>query len=97
MIGAGLFTLYMLHIYRQSLMGLGNTFWPLLSGAGEFIGRVGTGLVLTKILGFQALYGAETAAFIMADLFLVIPYYRVFGAALRNYEAHILQKSIASS
>ena len=81
-IGLGLFSLYALHIYRQSLMGLGNTIWPLLSGAGEFAGRVGTATVLVWLIGYRALLGAEVAAFILADLFLVVPYYMV----LRNRE-----------
>ena len=84
--GIGLFSLYALHIYRQALMGMGNTFWPLMSGLGELMGRIGTALVLVQLIGYPALYGAETAAFILADMFLVVPFYITFKKKEKQYE-----------
>lgn len=67
--------LYLLHVYRQSIMGLGNAFIPMLSGFGEFAFRILPALLLTRTLGSSVLFFAEPSAWFGADLVLVIPYY----------------------
>lgn len=78
-----LYLLYLVHLYRKSIMGLGNTTVPMASGAGEFVGRVGTALLLTKLWGSEALYFGEVLAFIGADIVLIPMYYAIFGRLKR--------------
>lgn len=72
---AGLPILYILHIYRSTLQGLGNTLCPMLSGLGELIMRIGCALLLPRVMGYQGLFWAEIMAWIGADLFLIPGYY----------------------
>lgn len=71
--------LYILYVYRQSIMGLGNTLIPMASGISEFVFRVIPALVLTQTVGAEALYYAEILAWTGADLVLVGPYYVIFS------------------
>lgn len=67
--------LYILHAYRSSLQGLGDTFVPMLSGILEFFIRTGLVFTLPKILGPRGIYVAEVSAWIGAALMLCIAYY----------------------
>lgn len=71
-----LFILYMLHAYRSSLQGLGNTTAPLISGVLEFFMRVGVALVLPPLVGEMGIFFAEPAAWLGADVVLIFSYYR---------------------
>lgn len=68
--------LYVLHVYRSALQGLGNTFIPMLSGFAELIMRVGAALLLPRIMGVEGLYYAEVLAWAGAALLLVVGYYQ---------------------
>ena len=48
-----LWSLYLLHAYRSSLQGLGNTTVPMLSGVMEFVMRVSVALLLPQLVGQQ--------------------------------------------
>ena len=43
-----LWILYLLHVYRSAIQGLGNTLIPLASGIAEFVMRVSVALLLPK-------------------------------------------------
>ncbi len=67
--------LYMLHIYRSALMGLGDTVVPMISGFAELVMRVGTALVLPMFMGQEGIFYAEVAAWTGAAVLLVSAYY----------------------
>lgn len=68
-------TLYLLHIYRSSLQGMGNTVMPMISGLAEFAMRVGAALILPLFYGENGIFYAEILAWIGADMILVTSYY----------------------
>lgn len=67
--------LYMLHIYRSALMGLGNTLVPMVSGFSEMALRIAVAMILPAFMGQQGLYYAEVAAWLAAAILLVAAYY----------------------
>lgn len=69
-------SLYILHVYRSALQGLGNTIASLISGIIEFFMRVGTALILPRFFGEIGIFFSEPAAWIGAAVYLVIAYYR---------------------
>ncbi len=73
---AGLPMLYLLFVYRSTLQGLGNTFIPMVSGFVELVMRVGTILLLPRLLGVWGVYTAEIAAWIGAAILLILCCYR---------------------
>ncbi len=66
---------YILHVYRASLQGLGNTVVPMLSGFLELTLRVSAVLILPGIIGYRGILWAEVLAWMAADLLLVPSYY----------------------
>lgn len=70
-----LFVLYMLHIYRSALQGMGDTVIPMVSGVAECIMRVGCAWLLTSLIGAGGIYFAEPAAWLGAAIILVSAYY----------------------
>lgn len=71
--------LYLLHPYRCALQGMGNTFIPMLSGGMELICRISTILILPMLIGELGIYFSEPAAWLGAELILMISYYRVIA------------------
>ncbi len=67
--------LYLLHVLRAAIQGLGNTVLPMASGIAEFFMRTGTALFLPLVLGEEGIFYAEAAAWIGADIILVISYF----------------------
>ncbi len=67
--------LYMLHIYRSALMGLGDTVIPMLSGFVELLFRVGIATLLPLLIGQEGIFYAETGAWTGAAVLLAIGYY----------------------
>lgn len=67
--------LYLLHLYRSSLQGMGDTVLPMASGIAEFIMRTGAALTLPHILGQEGIFYAEVLAWVGADLILITAYY----------------------
>lgn len=66
--------LYILHVVRSAIQGMGNTLLPMLSGIGEFIMRTSTALLLPLAVGETGIFFAEIAAWLGADIILVISY-----------------------
>jgi len=67
--------LYMLHIYRSALMGLGNTVVPMISGFAEMALRIAVVFVLPAFMGQDGVLYAEVAAWTAATVILVSSYY----------------------
>lgn len=67
--------LYVLHILRSAIVGMGNSTIPMLSGFGELAMRVGASLLLSHFFGEMSLFFAEPIAWLGADVVLIIGYY----------------------
>ena len=66
--------LYMLHIYRSALMGLGDTVVPMISGFVEMVMRVSIALFLPLLLA-DGIYYAEVGAWTGAAVLLTTAYF----------------------
>ncbi len=76
--------LYLLHIYRSSLQGLGDTVMPMASGGAELVMRVLVILFLPGLIGNEGLFWAEVLAWAGADVVLLSSYYiRMAGIGKR--------------
>lgn len=67
--------LYLLHIYRSSLQGLGDTIMPMASGGAELVMRILVILFLPRLIGNEGLFWAEVLAWAGADVVLASSYY----------------------
>ena len=70
-----LFVLYLLHIYRSALQGMGDTVTPFLSGIFELIMRLSIAHIAPAFIGEWGLYLAEVMAWVGADLVLLPSYF----------------------
>ena len=70
-----LWVLYILHIVRSVIQGMGNTVIPLVSGIFEFIMRTGATLILPVLFGENGILFAEVLAWMGADLVLIPGYF----------------------
>ncbi len=73
---AGLFMLYLLHTYRTTLQGIGDTFVPMVSGVVELVMRIACAVLLPLLLGEWGIYISEIAAWGGAAVLLIWGYYR---------------------
>ena len=69
--------LYILHVTRSIVQGMGNTVLPMVSGIAEFIMRTGGVLLLPALMGENGIFVAEVLAWLGADLILVPSYFIV--------------------
>ncbi len=67
--------LYMLHIYRSALMGLGDTVMPMVSGFVEMLVRIASALLLPMVVGEDGVFIAEVGAWTGAAILLVSMYF----------------------
>lgn len=67
--------LYMLHIYRSGLMGLGDTVVPMISGFAEMAVRMGAAVLLPLAVGQEGIYFAEVGAWTAAAALLMSAYF----------------------
>ena len=67
--------LYILHVTRSAVQGMGNTVLPMVSGIAEFVMRTGGVLILPVIMGENGIFLAEVLAWLGADLILVPSYF----------------------
>lgn len=79
--------LYVLYIIRSSIQGLGNTFWPMVSGIGELIMRTGAALLLTAQIGATGVFLAEVLAWAGADVVLILSYFHMMKKCSCNEAA----------
>lgn len=69
--------LYILHVTRSTIQGMGNTVLPMVSGIAEFIMRAATAILLPMIIGETGIFYAEIMAWAGADLILICSYFAV--------------------
>ena len=67
--------LYILHVTRSAVQGMGNTVLPMVSGVAEFIMRTGGVLLLPGLMGENGIFLAEVLAWLGADLILIPSYF----------------------
>ena len=67
--------LYVLHVTRSAVQGMGNTVLPMVSGIAEFIMRTGGVLLLPSIIGENGIFIAEVLAWAGADVILIPSYF----------------------
>ncbi len=63
-----------LFVMRNTLQGLGFTYANFVAGIGELVGRILIAFVFTRFIGFDAVCYAGPAAWLMADIPLIIIY-----------------------
>ncbi len=78
--------LYLLHLYRSSLQGMGDTVLPMVSGIAELVMRTGGALTLPHLLGQEGVFYAEVLAWVGADLILITAYYIRIHRLFRNLQ-----------
>ena len=66
--------LYLLHVTRSAIQGMGNTVLPMVSGIAEFLMRALTAVLLPLAVGETGIFFAEVMAWAGADIILVISY-----------------------
>lgn len=76
--------LYLLHVVRSGIQGLGNTFLPMMSGIAEFCMRTATAFLLPGMVGKTGIFFAEPAAWLGADIVLIISYIKVMRSFKRS-------------
>lgn len=67
--------LYILHVTRSSVQGLGNTMLPMVSGIVELIMRTVGVFLIPILIGEYGIFIAEVSAWLGADLILVPSYF----------------------
>lgn len=70
-----LIILYLIHVYRNAMQALGNSFWSMISGFAECAVRILMAKAVVLVLGTGTLYFVEPAAWIGALIFIMVPYY----------------------
>jgi len=70
--------LYVLHISRSAVQGMGNTVLPMMAGFGELIVRVFGVLLLPKAMGGDGIFLAEVLAWTGGALIVVPSYFVTF-------------------
>lgn len=73
--------LYILHVTRSVIQGMGNTVLPMVSGIAEFIMRAVTAILLPVYIGETGIFYAEIMAWAGADLILICSYFVVIKRA----------------
>lgn len=81
--------LYILHITRSAIQGMGNTILPLVSGIGEFVMRALTAIFLPMLIGERGIFFAEIMAWTGATVILVISYFAVIRGVERSLKKEV--------
>ncbi len=79
--------LYILHVTRSCIQGMGNTFLPMLSSIAEIIMRVAGAILMPILLGEMGILYAEVMAWFGAA-FVLIPSYFVTIRKLERRISH---------
>ena len=67
--------LYIVHVFRNAVSGLGNSMFPMLSGVMEFVVRSSACFILPLFLGETGIFYGEVLAWTGADIALIIGYF----------------------
>lgn len=77
--------LYILHVTRSAIQGMGNTVLPMVSGIAEFVMRTLTSYLLPLAVGQNGIFFAEIMAWLGADVILITSYF----VTIRKLEKNI--------
>ncbi len=66
-----------IHVYRNTLQGIGRSTLTMLAGVTELVGRALSSFLFVGLFGFTGICLSNPTAWIAADLFLVAAYYLV--------------------
>lgn len=80
--------LYLLHVVRSCIQGLGNTVLPMLSGVAEFVMRTGAALILPALFGESGIFYAEVLAWLGADMILIPSYFYVMKKVFSKQDGY---------
>lgn len=83
--------LYILHIMRSAIQGMGNTLLPMLSGVAEFLMRTLSALLLPLLVGENGIFFAEIMAWVGADIVLIASYFYVSRGLFRKREVRSME------
>lgn len=81
--------LYILHVTRSAIQGMGNTMLPMMSGVAEFLMRALTAVFLPMLIGETGIFFAEITAWAGADVILIISWF-VMIRRLFSTDTHTL-------
>ena len=77
--------LYVLHVTRSAIQGMGNTVLPMLSGVAEFMMRTLSVIFLPMLMGETGIFFAETTAWLGADAVLITSYFAVMKKLMSTH------------
>lgn len=75
--------LYLLHVFRSCIQGMGGSVLSMVSGIAEFLMRTVCALALPLLVGSQGIFFAEVLAWFGADAVLIPSYFHCIRAARR--------------
>ena len=78
--------LYLAYVHRNHLQAIGNASWSLVSGIMEAVSRVVMAKLLFDAVGVEIMFYIEPAAWLMAWLLVLFPYYYYQRKRLRIKE-----------
>ncbi len=81
-----LLMLYMLHLYKSMLQGLGLTVQSMISGIVELAARIILVFTLPRLIGSLGIFIAEIGAWIGAALYLMFMYYRLYPETIKSVD-----------
>lgn len=67
--------LYLVYVHRNNLQAIGNSVWSLVSGIAEAVSRVVMAKLFFDVAGVEIMFYIEPVAWLMAWLFVLVPYY----------------------
>ena len=67
--------LYLVYVHRNNLQAIGNSSWSLVSGIAEAASRVIMAKLFFDLAGVEIMFYIEPMAWLMAWLFVLLPYY----------------------
>lgn len=67
--------LYLVYVHRNNLQAIGNSTWSLVSGIAEAVSRVVMAKLCFPFVGVEIMFYIEPVAWLMAWLFVLVPYY----------------------
>ena len=78
--------LYVLHVVRACIQGMGNTVLPMLSGVAEFVMRTCAAFLLPAYFGEEGIFFAEILAWLGADAVLVFSYIYMIKRCIKSFK-----------
>ena len=73
----------LIYLYRNGIQGMGFSAVTMLSGATELVMRVFAALVFAKLWGYIGVCSANPAAWLGADIILLVIYFRLYKKKIK--------------